>query len=190
MWKNDPLPRRAFRLETDRLWIVPCSEYDPHAYAGILARNRRHIGHYMPDEILDLDAGDVGGFLESLGASWDAGDALCLIAVDRGEGAFRAQIYAQPIDRHANIVEIGYFTDVESQRRGFATEAVRHVSRFLFERTATRKICLICDVDNQASIGVAERSGYILEGTLRAHALNKDGTRPDRRFYARLPDDP
>jgi len=104
--------------------------------------------------------------------------------------AFRAQVYVQPLDRPADIVEIGYFADADSQGRGFVTEAVGRVSRFLFEQTAARKICLICDADNQASTGVAERCGYVLEGTLRAHALNKDGTRPDRRFYARLPDDP
>ncbi|MGV3481928.1 MAG: GNAT family N-acetyltransferase [Sphingobium sp.] len=190
MWKPTPEPRRSFCLETERMWITACSEFEPRAYADTLVRNRLHIDRYMPDEILNLGTGEVDAFLDSLGAAWDAGDALCFVAIDKSSMAFRAQIYVQPIDRPADIVEIGYFADVDSQGHGFVTEAVGCVSRFLFERTSARKICLICDVDNRASIGVAERCGYVLEGTLRAHALNKDGTRPDRRFYARLPDDP
>ena len=190
MWTNRPISRAALRLMSDRMAIVPCSGLEPSAYLDVLRRNRTHIDAYMPDEILDLDTvADVQQFLVSLASAWDHGDALCLVALERDRSAFLAQIYVQPIDRAAGIVEIGYFTDVGHQGQGYAAEAVRRVSRFLFDEAGVHKICLICDAGNDASIRVAERAGFALEGVLRQHALNKDGTRPDRCFYARLRSD-
>ena len=42
--------------------------------------------------------------------------------------------------------------------------------------------------DNSASIAVAERCGFVYEGTLRSLYF-KDGLRADTAIYSRLPDD-
>lgn len=190
MWKNNAIGREALGLRTDRLLIKPCSALEAASYLAILRRNRQHIASYMPDEILSIDnVEDAGNFLASLAQGWDQGAALCFAALLVEEGDFVAQIYVQPIDRHAGIVEIGYFSDVAHQGQGFVSEAVRRVTGFLFEEVGVHKVCLITDEGNHASARVADRCGYRLEGVLRQHALNKDGSRPDRRFYARLRDE-
>ncbi|GAA3422635.1 GNAT family protein [Streptosporangium vulgare] len=59
--------------------------------------------------------------------------------------------------------------------RGYATEALLGVARWVFETTEMRRIELRADLANTASLRVAEKAGFVREGVLRAAELGEDG---------------
>ncbi|WP_344979891.1 GNAT family N-acetyltransferase [Streptosporangium fragile] len=75
----------------------------------------------------------------------------------------------------AGTTEIGYGVHPLYRGRGFAPEAVGGVVRWVFETTGLHRIELRADVDNIASLRVAEKAGFVREGVLRAAEMADDG---------------
>ena len=94
--------------------------------------------------------------------------------------------YLANADWQVPCIELGYFLSKDNTGKGFATEAARGVIRFAFEHLKVARIELHCAADNQASMKVAERCGFQLEGRLRQRHHKKDGTRIDRLWYGLL----
>ena len=83
--------------------------------------------------------------------------------------------------------EIGYWMARPARGRGAATAAVRALCRWAFAQPALA-LDLIewhCEAGNVASRRVAEKAGFLIEGTLRAR-LRHRGTRVDAWVGSRL----
>ena len=65
------------------------------------------------------------------------------------------------------VADIGFTLDPAAQGRGFATEAVGALLRYLFEDRGKHKVCAECDTRNEASWRLLERLGFRREGELR-----------------------
>jgi RimJ/RimL family protein N-acetyltransferase len=63
-----------------------------------------------------------------------------------------------------DVAQIGYWLTPKAQGRGIATRAVVQLTNWLFDLGASRVILTVVE-DNHASIGVAQRAGFLLEGT-------------------------
>jgi ribosomal-protein-alanine N-acetyltransferase len=79
--------------------------------------------------------------------------------------------------------EIGYWLGEEYWGRGIATEALRAVTAYAIEEHSLTRLYAVPFQWNPASFRVLEKSGYVLEGTLRRSAI-KDGRIIDQRLYA------
>jgi RimJ/RimL family protein N-acetyltransferase len=66
------------------------------------------------------------------------------------------------------IVDMGFTLSPAVQGRGYATEAVGEVIRYLFEDRGKHKVCADCDTRNDASWQLMERLGFVREGALRS----------------------
>ena len=65
-------------------------------------------------------------------------------------------------------IELSYILYSSAHRgRGVATQAVRLLTAYLFDRLKVNRIRLMIHPDNAASRRVAEKSGYVLEGVAR-----------------------
>lgn len=76
----------------------------------------------------------------------------------------------------AGTTEVGYGVHPLYRGRGFATEAVRGLTDWVFDTTRMRRIDLTANLDNPASLRVALKSGFTWEGVLRSAVLDEDGT--------------
>ncbi|WP_327090431.1 GNAT family N-acetyltransferase [Nonomuraea sp. NBC_01738] len=76
---------------------------------------------------------------------------------------------------NAGTTEVGYGVHPLYRGRGFAPEAVRALTAYVFERTDLRRIDLTANLDNAASLRVAEKAGFTREGVLRRAVLEDDG---------------
>lgn len=85
--------------------------------------------------------------------------------------------------------ELGYWIRSDIAGRGVATEAGRAAISFGFEVLDLNRIELGAAVDNIASQRVAEKLGFVFEGTKREGSL-VDGRGVDTRFYGLLASDP
>ena len=70
--------------------------------------------------------------------------------------------------------EIGYYMAEEYTGKGYMTEAVLALESEFFKRGINR-IQICADKDNTASINVAKRCGYKLEGIMRDNSLSAFG---------------
>jgi RimJ/RimL family protein N-acetyltransferase len=64
-------------------------------------------------------------------------------------------------------LEIGYWIRASHVRRGLATEVAGALTRVAFERCRVVRAEIHVDPANTASLGVAEKLGYVREATLR-----------------------
>jgi RimJ/RimL family protein N-acetyltransferase len=73
--------------------------------------------------------------------------------------------------------------------RGYTTEAVQLLVDYLFATKKQHRIHLVIVPENAASRRVAEKCGFVLEGTARGAFFN-DGRNQDVLLYSLLRDDP
>ena len=86
--------------------------------------------------------------------------------------------------------EIGYILHDEDDRgKGYASEAVRLFSDYLFEqRPGCHRLQLIIETWNAASARLAETCGYASEGTLRKAGYSSPDEPSDCLIYSRVRD--
>ena len=83
------------------------------------------------------------------------------------------------------MAQFGYWIADGARGRGYATRAVILMTRWLFDLGAARAFLTIV-ADNEGSVAVARRAGFVHEGTMRAHSVWQ-GERHDVLLYAALP---
>jgi RimJ/RimL family protein N-acetyltransferase len=107
-----------------------------------------------------------------------------------GEGGRRADFVAEdaatttPLGRvglrvgEPGAAEIGYWVDPRARKRGVATAGVRAVCEWAMTTAGIEVIEWRCEAGNVASRRVAEKAGFLIEGTLRKRRL-RHGVRVD-----------
>ena len=83
------------------------------------------------------------------------------------------------------VVDIGFTLGPGAQGRGYATEAVGELLRYLFEDRGKHKVCADCDTRNDPSWQLLERLGFTREGTLRGGFRDGDSW-SDEHLYGLL----
>lgn len=86
---------------------------------------------------------------------------------------------------HRQTAELGYYIAEEHWGKGFMTEAVRQVCRYVFENSDIIRIYAEPFAFNAASCRVLEKAGFNCEGTLRSNAV-KNGRVIDVKMYSLL----
>jgi RimJ/RimL family protein N-acetyltransferase len=85
----------------------------------------------------------------------------------------------------ADVAQFGYWIAPGARGRGYATRAVLLLTRWLFDQGAAR-VFLTIVAGNEDSVAVARRTGFVHEGTMRAHGVWQ-GRRCDVMLFAALP---
>ncbi len=106
------------------------------------------------------------------------------VVVDAESGEFFGLALAFGMDGESGQAELGYVVAPGARGRGVASAALRLLTEWALDRGLER-LELRIDSENEASIRVAERCGYVREGTLRS-AYFKQGLRADVVVYSRL----
>lgn len=89
----------------------------------------------------------------------------------------------------AGTTEIGYGVLPGHRGRGYATEAVRLLTSWALGPGGLRRVELRVNLDNAASIRVAEKAGFTREGLLRGGGFEDDGPH-DLLVFGRIAGDP
>ena len=84
---------------------------------------------------------------------------------------------------HRRTAELGYYIGEEYWSRGFCTDAVKQVCRYVFENSDIIRIYAEPFAYNTASCRVLEKSGFVFEGTIRSNAF-KNGKILDMKLYS------
>jgi [ribosomal protein S5]-alanine N-acetyltransferase len=118
---------------------------------------------------------------------WDKEEGMMLI-VD-ADGKILGHIEFFKTVNYLDELELSYQIYEQGDRgRGYATEAVNLMVRYLFGRLKMYRIRLIIHPENRASRRVAEKCGFTHEGTARC-AWYHQGRNHDVEVYAILRDE-
>lgn len=82
------------------------------------------------------------------------------------------------------VCEIGYCYGNKFWNKGYGTEALKEVIRFLFEEVDAEVVCAEHMEYNPGSGKVMEKSGMKKEGVLRSRIVDGDGKRNDLIYYS------
>lgn len=85
------------------------------------------------------------------------------------------------------LFEIGYWLETAFTGQGLATEMVQALADFAFESFKAARVQIVTQVGNTASRRVAEKSGFILEATLKNYCVDSLSGQPsDDWIFARF----
>ncbi|MFF7152783.1 GNAT family N-acetyltransferase [Streptomyces jietaisiensis] len=90
--------------------------------------------------------------------------------------------------RGPGVAEIGFWAAKEHRGHGYLTEATLAACRWTFLLLSVDRVEWRAEVGNAASLAVARKAGFTLEGTARAGLLNQ-GVRRDCWTASLLPSD-
>jgi RimJ/RimL family protein N-acetyltransferase len=112
-----------------------------------------------------------------------------MLAIVDAEGAIVGHIEYFRTVNYLDEMELSYQVyDRALRGRGYMSEAVSLLVRYLFETRPLSRIRLIIHPDNAASRRVAEKSGFVLEGTMRRAWFNR-GRHHDVQLWSILRDE-
>jgi RimJ/RimL family protein N-acetyltransferase len=165
--------------------LEPLSEAHLGAVAGMLADPDVLRFTRVPDPTPENFPAE---WLATYEAGRRDGTREAFAALD-GDGRFVGLALAFGIDRGEGEAELGYVVAADARGRGVGTAILRALTDWAFAETGVHRLRLVVDVENPASLRVAERSGYVREGVLRSVHF-KGGRRIDAVLLSRLPTDP
>jgi ribosomal-protein-serine acetyltransferase len=84
--------------------------------------------------------------------------------------------------------EIMYWVDKDSQGKGITTKCVNKLIDIAFNQYGINKVIIKSSISNKASIRIAEKCGFTLEGICKSDELLSDGY-TDICYYSLLKDD-
>ena len=145
------------------------------AHCGILPKKNKEvvlksIGHFERD------------FKKKTRIKWG-------IALNGSENKIIGIIEAMDFDRKVNKVTIGYFLHPDYWHKGYSTEAVKILVRFLFEEAGVNRIQAEVMPANIHSKKVLLNNGFLYEGTLRQATLWSGKGIVDLEMYSILASD-
>jgi ribosomal-protein-alanine N-acetyltransferase len=108
---------------------------------------------------------------------WKLGTAHSFLVLAHGSdgvdgGGVVARIGLRGIVRGAmQTARLGYIVDVRHTRKGFATESVKAVLEFAFDRLGLHRVEAAVMPENEPSLRVLEKLGFVREGYARGYLL-------------------
>ena len=153
--------------------------------AAFSDRDSLHWMHQVPDPYTERDALD---YVRAMEAAWRARAGGAFAVVEAATGEVAGSVGLNVVDAELAIVEVGYWAAPAVRGRGLTTRALRLMSRWLLAAVGAARVQLRADVENAASLRVAEKAGFVREGVLRSSGYNhRAGRRIDYVVYSLLP---
>jgi RimJ/RimL family protein N-acetyltransferase len=132
----------------------------------------------------DNSGASVRQVMERSSGRWERSEAAEFAILDGGRCVGSIWLHLGPSSR----ATVGYWLLPEARGKGLMTRALLLVTRWAFAGLDVKRIGLLADPRNAASVNVAERAGFKREGVLRSWA-DVNGERVDHVSYSLLPAD-
>jgi RimJ/RimL family protein N-acetyltransferase len=184
-----PEPVVPSRIETARLLLRPYVPEDGPALFEAVRSSRAELLPWLPwaDRHATVEASTET--CRRLAESFAARTDFTMGVFGREDGRLLGGTGLHRVRWAIPAFEIGYWLRADAVGRGYVTEAAQALARTCFEDLGAERVEIVCDPRNARSAAVAERAGFVLEGTLRRAILGADGTPRDARVYGLVRED-
>jgi len=176
------------RLVTDRLLLRPPRTADVPAIRAAMRRNAAHLRPWSIAPAPGEDPASLTSVSRSVlrhRAEWKSGQTYVFLITARDDDrTVIGRIALGGLLRGAfQNAYLGYWIDVDHERRGLMTEAVRAATTFAFSSAELHRVQAAVMPNNAASQRVLEKVGYRREG-LATRYLCIAGAWEDHILYA------
>jgi ribosomal-protein-serine acetyltransferase len=156
----------------DNLVLRAVEREDAEALWAFILNNRDHLASFLIDLVDEISNESAAhAHLERVIELRTRGALLEMHIFEAG--VLCGSVRLRNIDWHNRSGNIGYLIGASFQGRGIVTRTVDQFLKWAFANLQLHRIELRCAVENLASMAVASRLGFTLEGTLRdAERLN------------------
>lgn len=157
-------------------------------YDAIMA-SKDHIARWLPWPQYYHSIEDAWQFIRGNSGHWSLHKHIGTGIWRREDGALLGSVGVTVHDWTVPSFELGYWIGRMHEGRGYISEGVRLLTRYLFEELHAARVAIRCDARNVRSKAVPERLGFVCEGCLRHDSLGTDGSIRDTLIYAMIPED-
>lgn len=130
-----------------------------------------------------MTAAEAGDWIDQWPARWRAETGAGWAVTDAGRVA--GQVSLRRIDLAEGLAEVSYWVLPHARGRRVAGRALRTLTGWSFGTLGLHRVEVCHSTANPASCRVADRAGYLLEGTKRGEARHTDGWH-DMHLHARV----
>ena len=174
---------------TLRPWSTDDAEFMAEAFADPAIRRYNGVLDRLGCPAPPLSIADSQAVIEEFASRWrefstsGTASGVAFAIVDGGSGDL---VGCCGVDdwSNADVAQFGYWIAPRARGRGYATRSALLMTRWLFGLGAAR-VFLTIVAENQASVAVARRAGFVHEGTMRSHGVWQ-GRRCDVMCFAAL----
>ncbi|MCW2523244.1 MAG: GCN5-related N-acetyltransferase [Frankiales bacterium] len=171
-------------LHSGRITLRPWQPGDAPAVGRIMADPAMHEHLSLPQPYTIAEAERYVG--QSAPQAAALGVELMLAMAENTSGRVIGSIALRGLAGDSAITEIGYWVARAEWGQGYASEAVRTLTRFALAQGA-RRVEILTEITNLASAKVALRAGYSFEAVLRSRSPSEPA---DLALFARVLGDP
>ena len=157
---------KKIHLTTPRLQLFPLDIQHKDAYYALISANKDRLEESFPITLLNTTTpSKTTIYLKNLQENWlqDKGGKLGIWQ----DTTLVGMVMIKNIDWSIPKCELAYFVGAEFSRKGYATEAIQAVLKYCFEDLNFLKVFIRVIATNTASLGLAEKCGFIREGFLK-----------------------
>ena len=141
---------------------------------------------------IPFDRAQATSYIRDCRAGWQHGVQATFAMIEGASDQLVGGVDVDEIDHRTGAGDVGYWLAVDARGNGYATTAVELVSSWALGVLGLRRLTLLVEPPNVASIAVAARAGFVRDAELPAHDTDwRDGrVRDFIRFGRDSPGDP
>ncbi len=165
----------AYRIETERLLIRCWSPEDAPVLRAALDESDQHLRPWIPwmkDEPKSLN--ESAAWLCLKRANFDLGKDFWYAIFDSEEQTLVGEIGLMT-RAGPGVFEIGYWINKSCDGKGYASEATAVMIRVAFEIAKVERIEIYCAPENEASVAIPRKMGFLHEATLARRYNDSEG---------------
>ena len=151
-------------------------------FAGVSA-SLESLSRWMPWASQRYSRDDACWFVANAWLAWRQQAAYEFIIESMADDRFLGMCGLNAISREDGRANLGYWTVTGEYGKGVATAAARMAAQFGFAQLGLSRIRLFHAVENIGSQRVAEKIGFVLEGTQRKR-MKLGGVMHDAKLYS------
>lgn len=177
------------QLVGERVIVRPWRESDARSLFDAIDESREHLEPWMPWVEANQNPDDTLAYVRGAHARWLTREDLAVAIVERDSGRVVGGSGLHRINWPLRTFEIGYWVAATCEGRGYTSETVQLLTRMCFDDLDANRVEIRMDTRNSRSERVAQRLGFVWEGTLRRALAAPDGAPVNVHVYALLPDE-
>jgi RimJ/RimL family protein N-acetyltransferase len=157
---------------------------DLPAFFSLIDNNRGRLEDFFPGTVAaSRTYEDTRQLIANVTAMAEQKTFLPYVIVDNGNGALIAYLQIKSIDWNIPKAEIGYCVDAQYEGKGVTSKAVALLVKYAFDELKIHKLLIRTHDSNIGSRKVAEKNGFILEGTIKCDHKTTSGEIVDLMYY-------
>jgi len=168
--------------------IRPCCRDDAGDVYEAVRESMSALSLFMPWCHADYSRKDSVNYLELCERGWDLGTEFGFSILSERGGAFLGLCGINHLNTSLLLGNLGYWVRTTRTGEGIATRAALLAARFGFERLGLKRLEIVVEPSNGASLRVAQKTGAVREGLMRNRVRFRTQSR-DAVMYSLVPED-